>query len=400
MSGPLDPTIYTTISNYKYGAENAFVQHNPFLAALKQKMRVKEKQGGVSITWPIEAGRYVAFGSAPGDDMSGRFNVAVRHQLPVLPWADIRGAAAIDYGTLRRNYGDQALVKLSETEAPAVFRDMLTNGSSSLNGRLLNENITTSTDPLPLAGLPSFLLSPGATGLQGYDGGTTFTGVAPAATDVMAAPGAVGGTSQTYATLSMQPSGLTAVDNPVFDAWMPQLVNTEATVLNTVAKWTQFGVTRAGRFDGGREEFNPDFGILDRGSFYTLGTELTTLNSGFTVLANLNQEATNKFGTGFKVNNLLFHAGLMWMWDLQCPTGGYVINASQMWFMKQPIFNTFDSGNDLPVSRDVAGIPDVELIEQHLAFNPLVQQIMIAGNLNVQLCANPRYQVRMGPYVP
>jgi hypothetical protein len=404
MAGPLDPVLYTTISNYKYGAENDVITNNPFLAAWKQKTNLKEKQGGTNITWPIEAARYVAFGSAPGDDMSARFVPSVRHQLPTLNWADNRVATSIDFGALRRNYGDQALVKLSDTEAKALWRDALTNGSTSLNGLILNSNISTSTNPLPFAGLPSFLLAPGATGLQGYNRATnTVSGGAPADTDQEVVPTS---TSQTYAGLNLYRSGITAVDNPVADAWTPNLVNTSFTgwtgtnddEANAVPFYTQYAVQLASRFDGSRQDYLPDFGVMDYNSFYNLGARLTKINAGFTVFANVGQEASNKFGTGFKCNNMLYHAGLLWFWDAAMPTETtYVINASQSGLMCQPTFNTMGD-DELPIDTSAGGIENVELIEMHFSYNPLNQSIMIAGNMNNQATFSPRFQVRCSNY--
>ena len=404
MAGPLDPVVYTTISNFKYGAENDIVTYNPFFAAFKNKSKIKKDQGGSNIVWPVEAARYVAFASAPGDDMTSRMVPSVRHQLPSINWADTRVATSIDFGALRRNYGDQALVQLRSTEAKALWRDGLTNGVQSLNGRLLNTNYATSTDPLPVGGLPSFLLAPGSTGVQGYNRTTNVvSGAVPAVTDQEVVPTA---TSQLYGTLPLFRSGITAVDNPVADAWTPNLVSSSFTSwtgtpndqANAVPFYTQYAVQLASRYDGQSQEMLPDFGVMHLTEFYNLAARLTKLNAGFTVFGSLGADATNKFGTGFKCNNSIWHAGLNWFWDAAMPSNAsYVINVDQSQFYQQPIFSTVGE-TSLPIDTGMEGVADAEIIEAHFDYNPLTQQILIAGNMNNQFTFSPRFQVRIDKY--
>jgi hypothetical protein len=403
MAGPLDALTATTISNYKMGAEDNCITNNPFLSMFKERGTFEGNQGGTNITWQIEAGRYTAFNSAPGDDMSARFVSSARHKQATLQWADTRAVTNIDFGLLRRNYGDrEALVKLRTTETKALWRDLLTNGATSINGQILSQNgATFSGTGLPIYGVPTFLLAPGATGVQGFDPATnTVSGAGPADTDIEAIPTA---TSQTYASLPLYRSGITGVDGVVADAWTPVLVNSSATTwtgtpddeANALPDALVHLIARCERFDNQNQDFITDFGVMDQDSYLKLGRKLTKINNGFTIYQTPGADSQNKFGTGLKVNNKIYHSGKWFYWDAAMPASTtYLLNLSQAGWKSAPMFHTM-SGHDLPIEKSEG---QMELIEVHFDYNPLTQSVMIAGNVNGQVWFNPRYQGRLSAY--
>ncbi len=395
MSGILDLLTPTTIANYARGAWDGVSNNYPLFKEFKAMGRIKYDVGGTTLDGVVEAGRYQPIVSAPGMDLSSYFQPKVRHARWSFPWGEIVNATVIDRGMLRRNTGDQALVRLRDTEVPALYRDIIV-ASSGLAHQLLNQNgVSYSGTGLPFYGLPTLLHAPGATGLVGFNGVATATGIAVADTDIEAT---YSSTSGTYGGLSMERSALSGVDNLVADAWTPTLVNSSYTSWtgtnddesNAVLKFTQYAVDRANRFSSGDTSMRPTFGLLDYNFFRYMGQMLAAKQTVYVTSDNKSVPSA-QLGYG---QHEQFHAGLRWFWDSNMTADtGYVLNLNKAELSIQTLYKEEANGGPLKVSGEEAGI-----IEAAINFDPIRRQHLISATIPGQAVFEPRYQVRIGNY--
>lgn len=396
MAGILDALTPTTIANYARGAWDSVCENFPFFAEAKKRGNLKYDVGGDSLQGPIEAGRFSAIVSAPGMDLTDQFVPRVRHAKYNFPWAEIAAGQYIDRGLLRRNAGDQALVRLRDTEIPAMLRDLIVGTSGGLAYQILQQNGPNySGSGLPIYGFPSFLLQPGATGVVGFDGVATATAIAPADTDKEATPSS---TSQQYAGLNLYLNGITGVDTPEADAWTPTLVNTSYTGWTGTADdeddaillFTQHAVNRASRFSANDNTKLPSAGFLDPVFYGYMGNKIAAKQ---TIYVQSSQKEVDTPNLGFQPHKLM-HAGLTWMWDKNMPSEtAYVVNFDQLTLNFQTLYRDQENGSPLKVSGEDAGI-----IETAINFDPTRRGYLVSGTIPGQMQCNPRYFVRCGNY--
>lgn len=412
MSGFLDVITPVTTANYALGAWDSISQNNPLWSMLKKAGSFEYDVGGDTIVGAIEAGRNLPIISAPGQDLTAYLRPNTRYARYTFTWGEITNVLPIDVGALRRNSGPQALVKLKEKEIPAMIRDTII-GVGGLHWQFLNQNIasptgTGATTGLPIGGLPSALLAPGATGLRGSNG-VSVAGAAPTYSALDAAdPEAVPGTaSQTYGGLSMAPvgsngagtGGLTGVDNLEFDAWTPTLVNTTSTywsgaadATGNVLKWAQWMVSRGSRFSATDASKKPKFGAMSFEYFQALGQALTNRTQ---IYAEGNRSDDQNTNVGYNVNKLP-HAGIFWYWDEMMPSAtAYVLNPEQIHAKIQPLYKSLDGNSPSPLT--VSG-EDAGILETAITWDPVRRQWIVTCTLPGQLYFHPRYQVRAGAY--
>lgn len=411
MSGIFDSLTATTITNYKKGAIDSVIENNPFLSYLFSQAKVEQKQGGDALEGVIEAGLFTPRISAPGDDRSGRYVPNARHKRWRLDWAETSVEGSVDFGVLRRNSGPQALASIADTEIPSMFKSLLTNGSTSLNGLILGSNSAAYTGTgLPISGLPTLL--PGASNehtvaaaitaydLEGFNPDTgAVTGSAPADTDKEVSVGGNPVLTPNYAGLSIKYNGITGVDAVKGDTWKGTMVNTSATEwsgtnddeANAILKYSQYTVGRCSRFANQDNSFRPTFGVTTFDQFMKIGNKL---DGRQTIFVQPGTDSNNKFGTGFKVNGMLYHAGLWWWYDQIVPTGrGFVINANQAKFFLQPVLDTVEK-DSVPSDFNTSGsgVQNSNLIESHVHFDPNYLRLVCAALINGQVWFHPRYQ--------
>ena len=416
MSGIFDTLTATTITNYKKGAIDSVIENNVLLSKLFTDGRVQRKQGGDALEGNIQAGQYTPRISTPGEDRSGQYNPAAHYKRWRAAWAETSVEGGIDFGVLRRNSGPQALVDLADRTMPTMFKSLLLNGSTSLNGLLLGCNSAAYTGTgLPIDGLPTLL--PGAStqqtvaqaitsyDLEGFNPDTgALTGVVPADTDKEVGIGGAP-TLQNYCGLSLKYNALTGVDGLKADAWTPTLVNTSATEwsgtnddeANAILKYSQYTASRASRFSGTDNSFRPSFGVTTFDQFMKMGNKL---DSRQTIFVSPGQESNNKFGTGFKTVGMLYHGGLWWYYDPSVPTGrGFVINSEQTDFFLQPVLDTIEK-DSIPMGFNTSGggIDNSDLIESHIHFDPSYLRLVCAALINGQVRWHPRYNAAWDAY--
>lgn len=415
MSGFLDPATKATIANYARGAWDDVSQNNPIFAEFKKRGNIEYDVGGTTLEGPIEAGRYNPTISAPGMDLTALYAPKVRHQRWSATWGEIVNATVLDRGMLRRNSGEQALVKLRDTEVPALIRDALvaTNG---LAHQLLQLNSTVyGGSGLPFNGLPTFLPGNGYTGsaayamataitdydLEGFtpptgSGSGTLTGAAPADSDKEVAIGGAP-TYQNYLGLSLKPGALTGVDNAEWDAWTPTLVNSSYSGWtgnaddedDAIEKYLAYAVMRASRFSQSDKTKLPTMGVLDRTFFEYLGAKKASRE---TIFVQPSKRGTDTPDSGYNPH-ILFHAGLQWIWDENCPAEtAFVLNMNKLNLKVQPLYQNRDDA-PIKVSGEDAGI-----METDVTFDPVRRQYLIAATIPGQIIADPRYFVRVSNF--
>lgn len=417
MSGIFDGLTATTIANYKKGAADNVVENNPFLSYLFSKGKIERQQGGTSIEGVVEAGLFTPRISADGDDRSALFTNAVHHKRWTQQWAQNSVETGVNFGELRRNFGPQALVNIADKKVPEMFKAIMTNGDTSLNGQILASNSAAYTgNGLPIDGLPTLL--PGAStqhtvaqaitayDLEGFNPDTgAVTGAGPADTDIEVAVGGNSVLTPNYCGLSIKYGALTGVDGLKGDSWKGTLVNSSATQwsgtnddeANAILKYSQYTASRAARFANQDSTKRPTFGVTTFDQYMKMGNKL---DGRQTIYTQPNMESTDKFGSGFKTSNMIYHAGLWWYYDQSVPTGrGYVINAEQAVYRCQPILDTRD-GESIPsgFNTDGGDVKHSDLIESHIHFAVNTLSLNCVALINGQVWFNPRYQAAWDAY--
>ena len=407
MAGIFDGLGVHTIDNYKKGASNEVVENNPFLSLLFNKGRIERKQAGTALVGDIEAGLFTPRISSDGDDRSGQFTNQVHDKRWTSQWAQVSVETGVSFGELRRNWGEQALVSMADVKVPRMFKAIMTNGPTSLNGQILSNNSTAYTAAgspgLPIDGLPTLL--PGAStqhtvaqaitayDLEGYNPVTNaVTGLAPAVTDLEVAVGNAPVLTANYCGLPIKPGALTAVDGVKADAWSGTCVNSGATTFGgNILNFSQYTASRAARFALNDETYRPNFGVTNFTQYLALGN---ALGNKQTIFVQPGAESNTKFGTGFKLDNMLFHAGLWWYFDQSCPAGrGFVVNVDQSMYYAQPIIDTVDA-QSIPQGFETGGgkVKTWEMIESHIHFDINRLALNCAALINGQMMFFPRYQ--------
>lgn len=411
MSGFLDPATKTTIANYARGAWDDVAQNNPIFSEFKKRGSIEYDVGGTSLEGPIEAGRYQPTISAPGMDLSALYAPKVRHTRWNTTWGEIFNGTVLDRGMLRRNSGEQALVKLRDTEVPALIRDAII-GTNGLAHQMLQLNSTVYAGTgLPFHGIPTFLPGNGYTGaaayamataitdydLEGFNPATgALTGAAPANTDkeVM-----IGGapTYQNYLGLSLKRGALTGVDGLEADAWSPTLVNSSFTGWtgtagdedDAVEKFLQYAVLQASRFSSSDKTKLPSMGVIDKVFYEYLGAKKASRE---TIFVQPSKRGVETPDSGYSPH-VIFHAGLQWVWDENMPTEtAFVLNFNKMMLKVQPLYQNRDDA-PIKVSGEDAGI-----METDVTWDPVRRQYLVGATIPGQIICDPRYFVRVSNY--
>jgi hypothetical protein len=372
MSSVQDILSPVTISNYGKNVVDGVVQHNPFWRLLKEKGQIEKNVGGDLFTWNLESGRYAPRITSDDEDLSANYTPRKRFQRPQLNWGQIVVQTRFSKGILRQNNGMQALVKLRNTEIPAMFRDGIYN-TNGLHYQILNQAGTGYTGTgLPMFGLPS-----------------AFTSVTYSAT---AKEGTVG--TGTYAGLSCQLSGLaSSVDGAEPDSWTPTAVNTTANVWANTTTLTfranvfeilTYGLTRTNRFSNNDPTKRATCFLLTQSMFTDLGSQIEGKQTYFiTKKVGSNEDQ----GLGSNVDQL-WHGGIPVYWDENLPANtGYCTNLNQMGLKIQPLVEWGDSkGEGLAQDGD-----DNEWFELDLDFNSSRRSMLVAATLPGQFWFNPRF---------
>ncbi len=414
MASFADIVTPITIANFALGAWDGLAKNNPMVKVMKDQGDWEYDQGGDTISEVLEAGRILPQISAPGMDLTAALVAKQRYARVTHVWGEIAGCTVVDLGTIRRNSGPQALVRIRDKEIPAMLRDTLVATDGVLH-QFLRQNIAAPTQAvgtvtgLPMAGLPSFLLAPAATDLRGRASTGVVTGSAVAAGDAEAVPGTG---SQTYGTLSMAPvgsngagtGGLTGIDGLEPDAYTPTLVNTTSTFWNgsasasaNVLLWSQWLANRCRRFSGDLDKRpDPMFSAwMDYSFFQFLGNAIAAKQTIYLQGKGKNSADITNAPTGTD-DMALPHAGMLWRWEERMPAScAYIIPWRQVRFKVQPLFAGIEgNGNPLAKSGEDAGI-----IETAITYDGVKRQWDVTGTVPMQYyTGSPRFFGRAGAY--
>jgi len=400
MAGILDALTPTTIANYARGAWDGVSFNTWFFSEMKKKGVFAYDVGGDTLSGPIEAGRYLPQTTAPGQDISSMFVPKVRHTTWNFSWGEKTNGLSIDRGLLRRNTGDQALVRLKDTEIPALFRDLLIAQGGLLSDILTQHGGSYAGPGLPIYGFPSALLPTGTTtsgaatsagaAINGFNPQTeASTGAAAAATDLE-----ICATTHTYGGLSLAPGGITGVDAAQADAWQPVMVNgsssawTGASAVNDEADVIevilQHLVDRLSRFGDNDPSLLPDVPLLDKAYYRFLGARKSQRE---TIFISPDNRTPANAETGYSPLKGIFHAGLMWRWEALMPAYSAICGAmNKMKFNVQPLYKEQDNGSPLRVSGEDAG-----LMETAINFVPERRGYVVSSTIPGQMVLEPRY---------
>ncbi len=407
MSGPLDPLVATTIAYYARDIFDGIKENFAFWPIFKQQGTISYDHGGDPIIGVINAGRYTPVTSAPGMDLSALTTTQVRHVRYSFPFGEITVPGRLDRGLLRRNSGDEALVDLSKTELPQMINDLIigpqvgTTQEGSLSWQILQQNYATYTgNGLPWYGLPSFLLQPAATGLNGFNPDTgAVSGNAPAATDRQVVPTS---SSQTYGGLTMAYNGLNgAVNRAEPDAWTPNLINLGATA------WTgssnqdalafpnalNWAVQQACRFDSTDPMYRGTFGLMDATYGRYLGEYIASKQTIY--MQPVQDSAVDSPNLGYAPRNRFRHADLWHYIDKNMPAAShYTLNAQQMQVCFQKLFQD----GVYPSPLEGIGGEDAGIVEPIVVLDPMTRSYVLSMTTAGQMKASPRYFSRIGNY--
>lgn len=373
-----------TIDNYGRMAWNNILQHYPTARTFMQKGNVNRDQGGNALTWPIEAGRNDVHITQDFEDVADLYTLRRPYAQPTIDWGQFAVLRAISKGELKRNSGNEALVKFGTKVVPSMFRDGLNGPTNSLFWQFFNMNIqsyTSTSTKIPFAGLPS-----------------VFTGNSAITWSSTAKEGTINNTN--YAGLTCVASGLSStVDGAESDAWTPTAVNTTSQAWNGGASSDTFRdnafeiltytMSAVSKFDQNNPAMNPTEFVMTRAMYNDVAYQMNQKQS-FLLEKAVGKKAV--FGIGQDAYAGLEHNGLPIRWDALLPANtGYCLNYDQMWLDLMPKMEFSKDGNAvLKTSGDEDSIYETEV-----RYNDGRRAVTVSATVDGQFRINPRFQALM-----
>lgn len=369
MASPQDVINPITIANYGREAWDGVSKFNPLWEILEKKAHIRRNVAGVSVNWPLEAGRQLPQTVTNYQDVSSYYVPKKSHVQATIPWGQKANFLAVDKGMLRQNQGNEALIQYRNYAVPAMFRDLIV-ATGGLGYDFYNTNgITYTGTGDPLYGLPS-----------------VFTGNAAITWAAGSKEGTINNTN--YGGLSCV-LGAVSVDDAQTDAWTPVAVNTTSTAWASgtanaranMKEWLSYGIARSSRFSQNDPELNPTVNLLSFSMFndlaYAIGQAQTFYVTG---------NAADK-GYAFGTNKqLLMHDNLPTYWDENIVSGqGFTLNLSQVWLDVQPLLSAISAAKS-----PMKGSSD--MFEVEVDYNDARRGITISCTFPGQYRINPRYQ--------
>ncbi len=390
MTAPLDVIDPITIKNYGRVAWNNLAESFPIVKLLLAKGNIETNVGGTAINWPVEGGRHDVYTVADAQDVTDLYTTRKRYVQPTLPWGEVAAFRLFTKGQLRQNSGAQALVDFKKKEIPAMFRDLAvasrSSGGSTVDGgifwQFLNRNIQSySGSGTSLAGLPS-----------------VFTGNSAITWSSNTKLGTINNTS--YAGLTCVLNGMNStVDGAEADMWTPTAINTTSTLFgtttptfagNTFAILNE-AISAGNRFSGTDMSLTPDCFMFTK-SMYTDAMNAITAKQSFLLTGAVSK--TDIFGLGTNNMNGVNHAGYPCYWDFNMPAStGYLLNFSQIWLKRQPLF---ESSGDKPLMSTSGSVDDGltsgDMYETEVKYNDSRRALTCSATFPGQFAINGRYQ--------
>lgn len=369
-----------TIDNYGRMAWDDIVQHYPTARTFMQKGNINRDQGGLALTWPIEAGRNDVHITQDFEDVAQLYTLRRPYSQPTVDWGQLAVLRAISKGELKKNSGNQALVKFGRKVVPSMFRDGLVGPTNSLFWQFFNINAysyTTANGKVPFAGLPSI-----------------FTGTTAITWSSTAKEGTINNTN--YAGLSCVLGGLSStVDGAENDAWTPTAINTTstawagatATFRTNAFEILSYAISAGSRFDANDMTKQISEIVTTRAYYNDVAYQMNQKQS-FLLEKAVGKKAV--FGIGQDVMNGLEHNGVPIRWDALMPASTfYGLNYDQMWLDLMPKMEFSNDGNAvLTTSGD-----NDSIFETEVRYNDGRRAVTVSATVDGQFRYNPRYQV-------
>jgi hypothetical protein len=383
MPTPQEVINPITIDNYSRSEWNNVLQSYPTAKMFFQKGNISRDQHGLSTVWPIYAGHNTVETTSDYQDVSSLYTMVVNDTRAQLDWGQYAVFKAVSKGQLKRNNGQEALVKYAREAIPRMYRDGLKAATGSLFWQFYNRNgqsytaTASNAGKIPFYGLPS-----------------VFTGNSAITWSSNTNTGTINNTN--YGGLSCVLNGLTTVDNAESDAWTPSAFNTTSTgwqggTANATFRYNAFeiltaAISASARFDDGNEEYQPSAVMLTRANYNDVAYQMNQKQS-FLLQKSVGKGAT--FGIGQDMHKGLEHNGIPLFWDFHLPTGeGYVLNFNQMWLDIMPKLEfSGDNAGQLRVSGD-----DESIYETEVKYNDGRRAVTVSATVDGQFRVNPRYQ--------
>lgn len=368
-----------TIDNYGRMAWDNIVQHYPTAKNFMQKGNINRDQGGLALTWPIEAGRNDVHITQDFEDVAQLYTLRRPYAQPTVDWGQLAVFRAISKGELKKNSGNAALVKFGRKVVPSMFRDGLVGPTNSLFWQFFNINAysyTTANSKVPFAGLPSI-----------------FTGTTAITWSSNTKYGTINNTN--YAGLTCVSGGLsTIVDGAESDAWTPTAINTTSTAYGSTATFAanafailSDAISAGSRFDA-NDTTKQLTEIVTTRIYYNEFAALLQQKQSFLLEKAVGKKAV--FGIGMDVMNGLEHNGVPIRWDALIPASTfYGLNYDQIFLDLMPKMTFSNDGNAVLTT---SGDSD-SLFETEVRYNDGRRAVTVSATVDGQFRYNPRYQI-------
>ncbi len=368
-----------TIDNYGRMAWDNIVQHYPTAKNFMQKGNINRDQGGLALTWPIEAGRNDVHITQDFEDVASLYTLRRPYAQPTVDWGQLAVFRAISKGELKKNSGNAALVKFGRKVVPSMFRDGLVGPTNSLFWQFFNINAysyTTANSKVPFAGLPSI-----------------FTGTTAITWSSATKYGTINNTN--YAGLTCVSGGLsTTVDGAEADAWTPTAINVTSTAYGSTPTFAanafailSDAISAGSRFDA-NDTTKQITEIVTTRIYYNAFAALLQQKQSFLLEKAVGKKAM--FGIGMDVMNGLEHNGVPIRWDALIPADTfYGLNYDQIFLDLMPKMTFSNDGNAVLTT---SGDSD-SLFETEVRYNDGRRAVTVSATVDGQFRYNPRYQV-------
>lgn len=381
MATPSEVITDITIKNYERDALESAFEHKPSASLIKEKGNWEKKSGGEALYQPIDVANYVAYDVDEYEDISSKYVPTRLHTKAELDWGQKSAFDALSKLSMKKNNGEEALVKFRDVNIPRMFRSVLSQGTNSLNYSFFYG--TSSGSGLPTIGLAEFMVFDTAT--TSDKDGTVTAGT-------------------TYAGLSCVTNGLASVvENADDDAWTPKGTNTnydwdgDSTVEADlqVSNWrqiidhTQINLSK----DPSDKMLRPDIVICNQ-TYYNVGRNyIGDKQNIFIERPGVPENGAGKWALGTSCERF-FDNGLWITWDADIATDrAYMLNFDMIGYCYlDPGPRVSGDKYDGDTSGSGKDEQDPGIFDTEVDYNADRLGIKIATTVSGQYRFHPRYQ--------
>jgi len=368
-----------TIDTWRRTAIDAASSHKAILGLMKAKSRFT-KEGGEAVHYPILVANRTPFTETEYAYIGDRFTPTVEHIKAYIYPAKLADAEGLSNDSFRKNSGEQALQELRKTKVPSMLRCLLSQGTGSLNHKMLNDSGT-------------------STGWYGLPAALQFdTGAGTSAKE------ATPTSSAEYAGYSIEQDGLSStVPDADTYAHCGRGINVDydwdstggapggftAAHVPYILNYTQRKIT----FDPSNEEMRPDCILFDENYWATFQDYYASIAQW-----NVGGAGTPNVGLG---QEALPYSNLKVYWDTDMPSNsGYMLNLNMAGYgyWPNPEVTTDDKGN-ITITQGSKDKPKMEnMVDVKVEQNITRDGLNILATLYGQPWFHPRFQASIKDY--